>query len=115
MATKKSPAHKKRRRLIHACECPICRQHPKGQVAREHRALNRLIAASDERTRRLLAGFLSRQHGRGGIALLACISGLDRNTVARGRRELRQPFRSSGRIRRPGAGGQRVEKKVPES
>jgi hypothetical protein len=84
-------------------------------VAREHRALNRLLAASDERTRRLLAGFLARQHGKGGIALLARITGLDRDTIARGRRELRQPFGPSGRIRRPGAGGQRVEKKVPGS
>jgi len=112
MAKKKRLASKKRRQLVHACECPRCRQHPKGQVAREHRALNRLIAASDERTRRLLAGFLARQHGKGGITLLARITGLDRNTVARGRRELRQPFRSSGRIRQPGAGGQPVEKKV---
>jgi ribosomal protein L44E len=113
MATKKPLATKKRRRFVHACECPTCRQHPNGRVAREHRALNRLIAASDERTRRLLAGFLARQHGKGGITRVALITGLDRNTVACGRRELRQPFRSSGRIRRPGAGGQRVEKKVP--
>ena len=112
MAKQKCPTNQKRRRLVHACACPTCRQHPTGRVAREHRALNRLLAASDERTRRLLAGFLARQHGRGGITLLAGITGLDRSTVARGRRELRQPFRSSGRIRRPGAGGQRVEKKV---
>ena len=105
-------ATKKRRRIVHVCACPTCRQHPSGRKAREHRALNRLLAAADERTRRLLAGFLARQHGRGGIALLARITGLDRNTIARGRRELRQPFRSSGRIRRPGAGGPRVEKKL---
>jgi hypothetical protein len=115
MAKKKRPTKRKPRRLVHACECPTCRQYPKGTVAREHRALNRLVAASDERTRRLVAGFLARQHGRGGIALLARITGLDRDTVARGRRELRQPFRSSGRIRRPGAGGQRVEKKAQRS
>ena len=112
MAKKKRLTKRKPRPLIHACECPRCRQYPKGRVAREHRALNRLIAASDERSRRLLAGFLARQHGRGGITLLARITGLDRDTVARGQRELRQPFRSSGRIRRRGAGGQRVEKKV---
>ncbi len=115
MAKKKRLTKRKPRRLVHACECPTCRQYPKGRVAREHRALNRLVAASDERTRRLLAGFLARQHGRGGIALLARITGLDRDTVACGRRELRQPFRSSGRIRRPGAGGQRVEKKAQRS
>jgi hypothetical protein len=103
------------RGLIHACECSTCRQHPNGPVAREHRALNRLLATSDERTRRLLAGFLARQHGPGGITLLARITGLARNTVARGRRELRQPFRSDGRVRRPGAGGQCVEKKVLRS
>jgi hypothetical protein len=112
---RKRLANNKSRRRVHACECPRCRHYPKGRVAREHRALNRLIAASDERTRRLLAGFLARQHGRGGITLLARITGLDRDTVARGRSELRQPFRSSGRIRGPGAGGQRVEKKARRS
>jgi len=115
MAAKYRLTRRKPRRLVHACECLTCRRYPKGRVAREHRALNRLIAASDERTRRLLAGFLARQSGKGGIALLARITGLDRDTVARGRSELRQPFRSSGRIRRAGAGGQRVEKKVPRS
>jgi hypothetical protein len=115
MAKKKRLTKRNPRRLVHACECPRCCQYPKGRVAREHRVLNRLLAASDERSRRLLAGFLARQHGRGGITLLARITGLDRDTVARGRRELRQPFRASGRIRRPGAGGQRVEKKVPGS
>jgi hypothetical protein len=115
MAKNKRLARKERRRFVHACECPTCRQHPSGRVAREHRALNRLIAASDERTRRLLAGFLARQHGKGGVTLLARITGLDRNTVARGRRELRQPFRPSGRIRQPGARGRRVEEKAPGS
>lgn len=115
MVKKKRLTKRKPRRLVHTCACPTCRQHPQGRVAREHRALNRLIAASDERTRRLLAGFLARQHGKGGISLLARITGLDRDTVARGRRELRQPFRSSGRIRRHGAGGPCIEKKVPGS
>jgi hypothetical protein len=115
MVKKKPLTKRKTRRLVHVCECLTCRRYPKARVAREHRVLNRLLAASDERMRRLLAGFLARQHGKGGIALLARITGLDRDTVARGRCELRQPFSSSGRIRRAGAGGQRVEKKVPRS
>jgi ribosomal protein L44E len=102
-------------RLVHVCACPICRQHPHGRVAREHRTLNRLLAASDERTRRLLVGFLARQHGRGGITLLARITGLDRNTIARGRRELRHPDHGHGQIRRPGAGRPWIEKKVRRS
>jgi hypothetical protein len=112
MAKRKRLARQERRQFVHCCECSTCRQFPQGRIAREHRALNRLIAAADERTRRLLAGFLTRQHGTGGIALLARITGLDRNTIARGRRELRQPCRSAGRVRRPGAGRPRVEKKV---
>src|SRR5437899_13005679 len=114
MLKEKQPTKKERlvntkpRWRVHACECPRCQQYPNGRVAREHRALNRLLAASDERTRRLLAGFLARQHGRGGITLLARITGLDRDTVARGRSELRQLFRSSGRTRCPAAGGQRA-------
>ena len=61
MAKKKRLIKRKPRRFVHACECLTCRRYPQGRVAREHRALNRLIAASDERTRRLLAGFLARQ------------------------------------------------------
>jgi len=113
MSKRKLTAVQMCRRAVHACGCSRCRRYPKGRVARQHRALNRLIAASDERTRRLLAGFLAREYGRGGISLLERITGLDRNTVARGQRELRQPFRSSGRTRRPGGGPPRVEKKVP--
>ncbi len=107
--------NQKRRPVVHACACPTCRRCPSGRIAREHRAINRIIAAADERTRRLIAGLLARLHGRGGISLLARVSGLARNTVARGRRELRQPYRRAGRIRRPGGGGQFVEKKSPRS
>jgi hypothetical protein len=115
MVKKTRLAARRRRRRVHVCVCSTCRQHPDGKVAREHRALNRLIAAFDERSRRLLVGFLARQQGRGGITRLAHITGLARNTIARGRRELRQPFRSCRRVRRPGAGGQCVEKKVLRS
>jgi hypothetical protein len=74
------------------------------------------VAAADERTRRLLVGFLAHQHGRGGITLLARITGLDRNTIARGQQELRQGGRqTSNRVRRPGAGRPRAEKKARAS
>jgi hypothetical protein len=97
----------------HSCQCSTCQQHPSGSRAREHRRINRLVAAADERTRRLLVGFLARQHGWGGITLLALITGMDRHSIARGQRELRQKRRTaSERMRRPGAGRPRAEKKV---
>jgi hypothetical protein len=106
---------------VHRCECPLCREHPRGGVAAEHRAINRLLAISNERVRRLLAGFLAEQIGRGGTLRLALITGLDRKTIAKGRRELHENDLAtvsgtgslSTRVRRPGAGRKRVETRHP--
>ena len=101
---------------IHRCSCPDCCREPDGTVAREHQAINRILACTNERGRRLVAGLLARMHGHGGIALLARITGLDRNTVARGRRELDEAEAApAGRVRRSGGGRKRVEVQSPES
>ena len=104
------------RQDVHVCSCSICKQHPRAVVTREHRIINQLLASADERLRRLLVGFFARQRGPGGIAELERITGIDRNTIAKGQRELRQakPL-SSGRIRRSGAGRKTVEEKRPGS
>lgn len=103
-------------RAIHHCSCPDCCREPDGTVAREHHAINRIIACTDERSRRLVAGFLARLYGHGGITLLARVTGLDRNTIARGRRELDQADAlPPSRVRRPGGGPKRVEVRAPES
>jgi len=98
------------------CQCPHCQQNPNDLMARQHRSINRLVALGDERSRRLLVGFLAQQHGRGGISLMSRITGLDRNTIARGLRELQaeQPLPPE-RIRRRGGGRKRVETTVPGS
>jgi hypothetical protein len=104
------------RQDFHVCSCSMCRQHPRSRAAREHRLINQLLAVADERLRRLLAGFLARQRGRGGVAQLSRITGLDRNTIAKGQKELSQAkWFSADRIRRPGAGRKRVEEKRPGS
>lgn len=108
-------AKQKPQHALHSCACSACQQHPQSALAREHRQINRLVAVTDERSRRLLVGFLARQHGRGGIAWLAQITGLDRHTIARGQHELQRSSRQpSGRVRRPGAGRPGAEKKVPK-
>jgi hypothetical protein len=102
--------------IIYSCDCSACRQHPDGAVAREHQAINRLMAVTDEQSRRLILGLLAQMEGHGGIARLAHITGLDRNTIARGRRELLQSdLAPAGRVRRPGAGRKRVEAQAPGS
>lgn len=102
------------KRKPHRCECVVCRQHPHAAVARQHRAINRLVASTDERCRRQLVGLLAQHHGDGGISLMSRITGLDRNTIARGLRELHGHGRlAPGRIRHSGAGRKPIETTNP--
>ncbi len=96
----------------HRCGCSECLLHPRGAIARSHRDINRLLAALDERRRRLFVGFLAREQGRGAIRRLARVTGLSRNTVRRGLRDWQRPTLVPGRrIRRPGGGPKPVEKR----
>lgn len=58
----------------------------------------------DERSRRLWAAAESRSLGYGGDALVSAATGLARETIRKGRRELETGAQVSGRVRRPGAG-----------
>jgi hypothetical protein len=101
-----------RSREPHHCRCSACREEPDGDVAQQHRDVNRLAATLDERARRLLVGFLARQHGRGGVAHFSRVTGLSRNTIRLGLAQLDRPPGHDGRVRRPGGGRPRVEKKL---
>jgi hypothetical protein len=81
-------APKNGRPASHRCQCLTCQDQPDSPTAEVHRAINRFLATADERSRRLLAGSLALQHGRGGIALAARITGLSPHTIRRGRHEL---------------------------
>ena len=101
--------------VLHHCQCHDCRRSAASDIADEHRAINRVLASLNEKARRLFAGVLAIQYGRGGIERVVEITGLSRNTIRRGRRELQNAASKEGRIRRPGGGRLRVEKKVPPS
>jgi DNA-binding phage protein len=58
----------------------------------------------DERQRRLVAGALAKVLGRGGATWVAEASGLSRNTVISGVREIEAGAGPSDRVRAPGAG-----------
>jgi hypothetical protein len=74
------------------------------------------LAKADELSRRLFAGLLAQKHGRGGIALLERITGLDRNTIARGLRELQhKDDLPTGSVRHPGSGRKKAEVQHPGS
>jgi len=92
------------------CPCRSCQQHPRGSTARIHRDINRFLIMLNERQRRLFLGFVARCQGRGAIRCLSRITGLSRNTIRRGAREVgRRTWTASDRIRRPGGGRKPVE------
>jgi hypothetical protein len=102
----------KERKRIHRCRCRGCRSRSDTELVAYHRAINRVMAELDERSRRLFAGIVARQRGRGGIQLAAEITGLSRMTIRRGLRESEHAQAEfSDRVRRPGGGRKRVEKK----
>lgn len=102
-----------KRKRVHRCGCRDCRFRRIREVIEYHRSVNRVMVELDERSRRLFAGVLARQLGRGGIQRVLEITGLTRVTIRRGLRECDQAQPGdSGRIRREGGGRKRVEKKV---
>ena len=58
----------------------------------------------DERERRLLGAAVVEMCGRGGQALVSRVTGMSRNTLIAGARELADGAVRSLRVRRPGAG-----------
>ena len=98
---------------LSACRCPNCLAagyHPDKAL---HHRLNLLLSRLDEHQRRWLVALESLKIGHGGDRLLSTITGLNVETIRRGRRELVDDLEDCppGRIRRPGAGRPSVGKK----
>ena len=76
-----------------------------------HRGLNRLLAISNEKQRRLTAGFEAARLGWGGVTQVAQITGLSRTTILQGIRDMEAQVGTLEEIRKSGAGRPPVEKK----
>jgi len=101
-------------RTIHQCECPICQragEHPDKEL---HRQMNLFFSRLDEQQRRWYAALESKRMGHGGDKRVSEITGINVETIRRGRQELEQSLvgRPDDRIRLPGGGRHRVEKKT---
>ncbi|MBE0544757.1 MAG: hypothetical protein IH623_25750 [Verrucomicrobia bacterium] len=109
-------ASKEHRRLQEQRAARVALQQSVDEEQHQRRAAGVLFySLLDEQQRRLYAGLESLKQGHGGDRRLAELLGLDEETVARGRRELLAGQIPSGRIRRPGGGRLRAEKKRPPS
>jgi len=99
--------------VVRECGCAACRvgEHPERD---DHRHFNLLLSRLDEQQRRWMAGREALRLGRGGFQRVAEITGMHPETIRRGRDELEGELRTrpAGRIRLPGGGRPRVEKKI---
>ena len=70
------------------CQCMQCLERPDSATAQLHSHILEMAALLNEKHRRQFAALMALQFGRGGITQVAEITGLSRNTIARGRRDL---------------------------
>ena len=95
------------------CGCPDCcaGDHPERDSRRQ---LNLLLSRLDEQQRRWVAAREALRLGHGGFQRIAEITGLHPETIRRGRDELDEGLRTrpADRVRLPGGGRPRVEKKI---
>jgi hypothetical protein len=97
------------------CRCDACLQaghHPEKIL---HARINLLLSRLDEQQRRWYVAVESARVGYGGDRALSRITGMNVETIRRGRRELDDSLRGrpSDRIRLPGGGRPPAEKKSP--
>lgn len=102
------------KRPIHYCRCASCRSRNDSPTKQLHAHINLLVSTLDEHQCRLYVGLESQRLGHGGDHALSQITGLSVDTVAAGRRELEAGL-PTRRIRVPGGGRPRVEKKIRRS
>ena len=95
------------------CGCAACQagEHPDRD---DHRHLNLLLSRLDEQQRRWVAAREAVRLGHGGFQRIAEITGLHPETIRRGRDELEDELRNrpADRVRLPGGGRPRAEKKI---
>lgn len=101
-----------KKKTIYHCQCEACKNVPRSAVAKEHQAINQVVSLLHEKGRRQFVGLLALQWGHGGLERFHEITGLSHPTIRRGRAEVQRKERLAerNRVRKPGAGRQRVEK-----
>ena len=97
---------------MRTCQCPTCLGPGDPPDKTLHRRINVFLARLDEQQRRWYVAIESMKVGYGGDRLLSQITGINVETIRRGRRELEADLagRPEDRIRMPGGGRRPGEK-----
>jgi hypothetical protein len=99
---------------VHQCQCQICQASTDVETVRQHQHMNLFLSRLNEPQRRWYVGLLSQQPGNPSDRQLSLITGLDEETIRRGRRELEADLADvpSSRQRHEGGGRLPAEKKT---
>jgi len=102
---------------IHTCECSVCQAGTDSATLRQHQRINLFLSRLSEPQRRWYVGMLSQEPDCLSDVELARITGLDRKTIRRGRREVLAGLADlpPDRQRQKGAGQPAAEKKTRSS
>ncbi len=99
---------------LHICECAICQAGADHSTIQQHQRVNLFLSRLSEPQRRWYVGMVSQEPDSPSDVDLARISGLDRKTIRRGRREVIAGLAELApeRQRRLGGGRLSAEKKT---
>ena len=104
-------------KTIHECQCSICQQSEEHPDKKLHHQMNLFLSRLDEQQRRWYVALEAKKLGHGGATQMSQITGLHVDTIRRGVSELDNELadRPIDRVRLPGGGRHKVEKKTPAS
>jgi len=98
---------------VYLCQCDLCLRPGENPEKVLHARMNLLLGRLDEQQRRWYVAVESSRLGYGGDRTLSRITGMNVETIRRGRREMDDSLRGrpTDRVRLPGGGRPAVEKK----
>jgi hypothetical protein len=101
-------------KVVHQCQCHICQAGRDAEIIQHHRQMNLFLSRLNEPQRRWYVGLLSQKPDSPSDRQLSLITGLDEETIRRGRRELEAGLTDvpTDHQRREGGGRPAAEKKT---
>lgn len=99
---------------VRKCKCKICEKESEHIEKTRHHQMNVFLSRLDEDQRRWYVALEAEKIGHGGSKQLSQITGMNVNTIRRGRKELANGLvnRQPERVRLSGGGRKQIEKKV---
>ena len=102
-------------RDVYRCQCENCQQPEYHTNQKNHHLMNLLISRLDEQQCRWYVAVEAEKLRHGGTEYMATVTGINVDTIRKGRREMADNLstRPHDRVRVKGGGRKPVEKKTP--